>query len=126
MGPKRINNLVETNCDLFQLFVRNKYLVRHVRNDHSSLLPKSSTGDKLMQTKLELHKAKIAPRYSDEGLKVYIVKYIVCEDISFKSVESLEFRELLHFIRPESVIPKKEKRYQNFREEANSNAGSLG
>ena len=46
------------------------------------------------------------PLYSEQKLKEYLVRFFVVEDISFLTVESVAFRELLHFMRPGSFIPK--------------------
>jgi hypothetical protein len=70
------------------------------------LLPKVSTKEKYKQQTLKLQKSKVMPVYSEQKLKEFLVRLFVVEDISFLTVESVAFRELLHFMRPGCFIPK--------------------
>lgn len=75
------------------------HLVRHVKKVHQILVPKASTKEKYKQQSLQLQKTKVMPSYSEEKLKEFLVRFFVMEDISFQTVESSAFRELLHFMR---------------------------
>lgn len=98
----------QPNCKIELQFNRTtaSHLVRHVKKMHSNLLPKSLSQSRYKQQSLELHKAKVMPVFSEQRLKDFLVRFFVVEDISFQTVESLAFRELLHFMRPGSFIPK--------------------
>ena len=81
-------------------------LVRHIKKAHQSLLPSSSTKERYKQQILTLQKAKIMPAFSDQTLKEYLVEFVVSEDISFITIESSSFRNLIHLLRPGVFVPK--------------------
>jgi uncharacterized C2H2 Zn-finger protein len=51
------------------------HLTRHVKRRHPLLLPKASTTEKYKQQKLELHKSKLMPTYSEERLKEFLIYF---------------------------------------------------
>jgi uncharacterized C2H2 Zn-finger protein len=81
-------------------------LVRHIKQKHQSLLPTSSTKEGYKQQVLSLQKAKIMPAFSDQTLKEHLVEFFVAEDMSFVTIESSSFRNLIHLLRPGVFVPK--------------------
>jgi hypothetical protein len=46
------------------------------------------------------------PAYSDQTLKKYLVEFFVGEDMSFLTIESSSFRNIIQFLRPGAFVPK--------------------
>ena len=83
-------------------------LSRHVEQKHRTLLPKKKAGiNQPKQMTLSLSgKQKIIPNFSQDSFKHYLTNLIVVQDLPFLLLESTEFKDFIHLLRPETRVVK--------------------